>query len=70
MLFFKLKEMEKLHLKGKKVRILKDFLAHFSYMSDNTCTCDRMIQLFIDVGMLDAKHKFWPDFYEIKKQRE
>ena len=39
-------------------------------MSDKTCTYDIIIQGLIDVGMLDAKHKFWPDFYAIKKQRE
>ena len=59
--------MDKLHLKEKKVRILKYFLAHFPYMSDKTCTCDRIIQGFIDFGIVDAKHKFWPDFYAILK---
>ena len=36
---------------------------------DKTYTCDRIIQGFIDVGMIDAKHKFWPDFYAIKKTK-
>ena len=49
---------------------MKDFLAHFPYILNKTCTCDRIIQEFIYVGMLDEKHKFWPDFYAIKKQRE
>ena len=58
-------QMDKFHLKANKVRILKGFPARFSYMLDKTCTCDRITQGFIDVGMLDAKHKFWPDFYTI-----
>ena len=61
--------MDKLHLKSNKVRILKDFLARFPYMLDKTCICDRIIQGFIDVGMLDAKHKFWPDLYAILKTK-
>ena len=62
--------MYKLHLKGKKVRILNYFLARFPYILDKTFTYDRIIQGFIDVDLLDAKHKLWPDFYAIKKQRE
>ena len=38
-------------------------------MYDKTCTCDIIIQVFIDDGMLDAKHKFWPNFYEILKTK-
>ena len=57
--------MDELHINAKKLRILTDFLAHLPYMLDNTCTCDRIIQGFNDVGMLDAKHKFWADFYAI-----
>ena len=64
-----MKDMDKLPLKAKKVRILKDFFACFPYMLDKTCTCDRMIQGLIYVGMLDAKHKLWPDFYAIKKTK-
>ena len=62
--------MDKLHLRAKKVRVLKDFLDSFPYLLDNTCTCDRIIQGFIDVGMLDAKQKPWPDFYtNLKRKR-
>ena len=61
--------MDKLHLKVNKVRILKYFLARFPYMLDKTCTCDIIIQRSIDVGMLDAKHKFWTDFYAILKTK-
>ena len=68
-IFSELKEMYKLHLKGNKVRILKDFLDSFPYILDNKCTCDIIIQGLIDVGMLDTKHKFWPDFYAIKKKK-
>ena len=68
--FSELKEIDKLHLKANKVRILKVFLARFPYMLDKTFTCDRIIQRLIDVDILDAKHKLWPDFYAIKKQRE
>ena len=66
-IFSELKEMDKLHINAKIVRMLKNFLARFSYMSDKTCTCDRIIQGLIDVGMLYAKHKFRPDFYTILK---
>ena len=38
-IFYELKEMEKLHINAKKVRILKDFLARLPYMSDKICTC-------------------------------
>ena len=48
-IFSELKEIYKLHLKGKKVIILKDFLSCFPYMSDKTCICDIIIQVFIDV---------------------
>ena len=68
-IFYELKEMDKLHLKANKVRILKDFLVHFPYMLDKKFTCDIIIQGFIDVGMLDAKHKLWPDFYAILKTK-
>ena len=61
--------MDKLHINAKKVRILKDFLVRLSYMSDKTCTFDRIIEEFVDVGMLDAKHNFWPDFYENLKTK-
>ena len=57
--------MDNLHLKGNKGRMLKVFLDHFPYMLVETCTCDRIIPGFIDVGMIDAKHKFWRDFYAI-----
>ena len=67
--FSDFKEMDKLHLKAKKVRILKDFIVRFTFMLDKTCTGDIIIQGLIDVGMLDAKHNFWPDFYEIKKTK-
>ena len=56
--------MYKLHINAKKVRILKVFLDRLPYMLDKTCTCDRIIQRFIDVGILDAKYKFWPDFMQ------
>ena len=59
--------MDKLHLKEKKVRILKDFLARFPYILDNTYTCDIIIQRLIGVSMLDTKHKLWPYFHEILK---
>ena len=68
-IFYELKEMDKLHINANKVRILKGFIACFHYMSDKTCTCDRIIQGYIDVGMLDSKHKFWPEFYAIKKTK-
>ena len=61
--------MDKLHLKANKVRILKDSITHLPYMSNKTCNCDRIIQGFIDVGMLDTKHRFWPDFYAILKTK-
>ena len=61
--------MDKLSLKANKVRILKDFFARFPYMLDKTCTCDIIIQGFIDVGVLDEKHKLWPDFYAILKTK-
>ena len=35
-MFSELKKMDKLHLKAKKVRILKDFLARLPYMLDKT----------------------------------
>ena len=60
--------MDKLHINENKVRTLKYFLASFSYMSYKTCNCDRIIQGFIDVGILDAKHKFWPNFYAKKRE--
>ena len=69
-IFSELKGMEKLHINAKQLRTLKDLLACFSYMSDKTCTCDRIIQGFIDVGMLDSKQKFWPYFYAIFKNKE
>ena len=62
--------MDKLYLKANKLRILKYFLASYPYMSDRTCTCDRIIQVFIDVGMLDAKHSFWPYSYENLKTKK
>ena len=62
--------MDKLHLKDNKVRILKYFLARFPYILDKTCTCDRIIQGFLDVVILIAKHNFWPDFYAILKREE
>ena len=58
-IFSELKEIYKLHLKGKKVSILKDFLSCFPYMSDKTRICDILIQVFIDVGMLDANTQVW-----------
>ena len=61
--------MEKLNLKGNKGRMLKVFLDNFPYMLVDTCTCDRIIPGFIDVGMIDAKHKFLPDFYAILKTK-
>ena len=60
-----MKEIDNLHIKENKVRILKDFPAHSPYMLDKTCTCDIIIQGFIAVVMLDTKHKFWPDFYVV-----
>ena len=69
-IFSELKEMEKLHINGNKIRTLNDFLSSFPYMSDMTCTYDRIIQGLIDVGMLDAKHKFLPNFSAIKKNKE
>ena len=68
-IFSELKEMDKLHINANKVRILKDVLARFPYIPDKTCTCDRIIQGFIDFGMLDAKHKFWTDFYAVLKTK-
>ena len=62
--------MDKLYINANTVRILKDFLARFPYMSDNTCTCDRIIQGFIDVGMLYANHFFGLIFMQFKKQKE
>ena len=64
-IFSELKEMDKLHIKANKVRILKGFLSRFRYMLDKTCTCDKIIQGFIDVGMLYAKQKLWHEFYAI-----
>ena len=61
--------MYKLNLKAKKVRILKYFLACFSYMFDKTCNCYIIIKGFIDIGMLDAKQNMWPDFYAIQKTK-
>ena len=58
-----------LDLKKNKARILKDFLARLPYMFDKTCTCDRIMEGFVDVGMLDEKHKLWPDFYAILKTK-
>ena len=49
--------------------IWKDFIARFPYMSDTTFTCDIIMQVFVYVGMLDAKHKFWPDIYAILKTK-
>ena len=63
--FSDLKEMDKLHLKANKLRILKVFIPRLPYMLDKKCTCDGSIQGFIDVNILDAKHKLWPDFYAI-----
>ena len=57
-IFSELKEMENLNLRAEQVRILKDILTHFPYMSYKACTCDRIIQGFVDVGVLDAEHKF------------
>ena len=62
--------MDKLHLKAKKLRMLKDILDRFPYILDKTCNCDRIIQGFIDVGMLYTKHNFWPGFYAIKKTKK
>ena len=67
-IFSDLREMDKLHLKAKKLRILKGFLDRFPYMLDKTCTCDRIILGFIYVGMFGVKHKLWPDFYAIFKK--
>ena len=55
--------MDKLHIKTNKLRTLKDFLARLLYMSDKTCNYDIIIQGFIDVGMLDARHNLWPNFF-------
>ena len=52
------------------MRILKNFLARFTFMLDKICSCDRIIQGFIEVGMVDAKNKFWPDFMQFKKREE
>ena len=73
-IFSELKEMDRFHIKANKVRILKDFKARLPYMLDNTCTCDRIILVFIDAGMLDEKRKlslifmlfFW--FYDNEKK--
>ena len=62
--------MDKLHLKANKVRILKVFLPRLPYMLDKKCTCDVSIQGFIDIGMLDVKHKCRPYFMQFEKQRE
>ena len=43
-IFSELKEMENLHIKANKVRILKYFLDHLPYISNKTCTCDVIIQ--------------------------
>ena len=53
-IFSELKEMDTLHPKAKKLRMLKYFLAHFPYMLDKTFTCDRIIQGLIYVGMFDS----------------
>ena len=58
-IFYEQKEMDKLHINAKKVSILKDFLSCFPYMSDKTRICDIIIQVFIDVGMLDANTQVW-----------
>ena len=50
--------MDELPINANKLGILKDFIAHLPYILDNAYTCDRIIQEFIDVGMLDEKHKF------------
>ena len=68
-IFSELKGMDKLHINTNKLRILKYFPTRFPYMLDNKCTCDIIIQGIVDVGILDAKHKFWPDFYAIKKTK-
>ena len=62
--------MDKLHLKANKLSTLKNLLANLPYILDKTCNCDRIIQGFIDIGMLDAKHKLWPYFYAILKKGE
>ena len=36
-IFSELKEIDKLYINANKVRILKDFLAHFRYILDETC---------------------------------
>ena len=64
-IFSELKEIDKLHLKANTVRILKYFHDRLPYMFDKTCTCDIIIQGFIDVGMLDARHNLWPNFFDI-----
>ena len=66
-IFSELKEMVKLHLKANKVSILKNFFACFPCMFYKTFTSDRIIQGFINVGILYTKHKFWPDFHETLK---
>ena len=44
---------------------VEGFSCSFPYMLDKTCTCDRIIQGSVDVGMLDAKNKLWTHFYKI-----
>ena len=68
-IFSELKEMDKLYINAKQLGILNYFLTRFPHMSDKPCTCDRIIPGFIDVGMLDTKQKFWPDFYAILKTK-
>jgi hypothetical protein len=38
-------------------------------MLELTCTQDNIMDGFVDVGMLDNKHKLWPDFYQILKTK-
>ena len=61
--------MKKLHINKNKVSILKDFPARFPYIYDKTCTCEMIIERFVNVDMLDAKHNFWLYFYAILKTR-
>jgi hypothetical protein len=64
-IFKDLYKANELNLQSFKLVVLKDFLARLPYMLDKTCTVGRIVDGFVKTGLLDAKHKVWPDLNKI-----
>eukprot|EP00957_Ditylum_brightwellii_P177122 13492839-Ditylum_brightwellii.AAC.1 len=68
-LFKNLYNEDEINVYSVKIRILKDFLTRLPYMLEKACTVDNIIGGFVDVVMLDNKHKVWPDLDKIISTR-